>query len=262
MRTFQIDVSHPGRNHPPIHIQHSNSQSPNSRHFYPQHSSSSSQSPNSRHFYSQHSSSSSSQSSSSQSASSEHSRYVQMLLHQDDIPLLHNILAAVFVWLLLAGFLVFPGTFTSLQKSVEGHDAKTLGDQAAQLIVKSIKNIPLLVIAAIMCGISALGMLYLAFTHAKNYVWLVNKLFMPGMTNSLAGLVSTLIGVYSQQHGTWSITAKITAMVEGGSLCVCGGLFLLYHLTFLKQIKIKHEKHYNGWSGQQRYSKQLFPEKA
>lgn len=229
MPTFQIKVHRPGHNHRPIHLQHSNSQSSNS-----------------------------------QKPSSEHSRYVQMLLHQDDIPLLHNILAGVFVWLLLAGFLVFPGTFTSLQQSVasKGKDAHTLGDQAARLIVRSIKNIPLLVIAAIMCGISAFGMLYLAFRHAKNYVWIVNKLFMPGMTNSLAGLVSTLIGVYSQQHGTWSITAKITAMVEGASFCVCGSLFLLYRLAFLKQIKDKHGEHYGGWPGQQRYSKRLFPEKV
>ncbi|KAL7918709.1 hypothetical protein ACQKWADRAFT_323545 [Trichoderma austrokoningii] len=233
MPRFQIELHRPGQNPLPIYFQPSTSQGSGSQ----------------QHSYFQ---------------PSEHSRYVQMLLHQDDIPLLHNILAAVFVWLLLAGFLVFPGTFTSLQQSVakQGHDAHTLGDQAARLIVKSIKNIPLLVIAAIMCGISAFGMLWLAFQHAKNYVWLVNKLFMPGMTNSLAGLVSTLIGVYSQQHGTWSITAKITAMVEGASLCVCGSLFLLYQLAFLRQIKAKHGEHYGGWPGQQRFSRQLFPEKA
>lgn len=234
MPRFQIEVHRPGRNFRPLHLQPSSSQN------------SSSQNPSLQH------------------SNSEHSRYVQMLLHQDDIPLLHNILAAVFVWLLLAGFLVFPGTFTSLQASVasKGDDAHTLSDQAAKLLVKSIKNIPLLVIAAVMCGISAFGMLFLAFSHAKNYVWLVNKLFMPGMTNSLAGLVSTLIGVYSQQHGTWSITAKITAMVEGASLCICGSLFLLYQLAFLKHIKASHGEHYNGWPGQQRYSRRLFPEKV
>ncbi|UKZ92345.1 uncharacterized protein TrAFT101_007305 [Trichoderma asperellum] len=230
MPRFQIEILRPGRNHRPL----LNLRPSSSQHSSPHHT------------------------------DSEHSRYVQMLLHQDDIPLLHNILAAVLVWLLLAGFLVFPGTFTSLQESVErkGDDAHTLSDQAAKFIVKSIKNIPLLVIAAAMCAISSFGMLFLAFRHAKNYVWLVNKLFLPGMTNSLAGLVSTLIGVYSQQHGTWSITAKITAMVEGASLCVCGSLFLLYRLAFLKQIKASHGEHYSGWPGQQRYSRRLFPEKV
>lgn len=246
-----------------VHLQRSSPRSPSSQHSYSQNSNSqNSDSQNSYNSQSSDSQSLDSQSSNSQKAGSEHSRYVQMLLHQDEIPLIHNILAAVLVWLLLAGFLVFPGTFTSLQKSVEGHDSNTLGDQAAKLIVRSIKNIPLLYMAAIMCGISVSGMLYLAFRHARNYVWLVNKLFKPGMTNSLAGLVSTLIGVYSQQHGTWSITAKITAMVEGASLCVCLSLVLLYRLAFLRQIKARHGEHYGGCPGQQRYSKQLFPERA
>ncbi|KAH0498539.1 hypothetical protein TgHK011_005791 [Trichoderma gracile] len=197
-----------------------------------------------------------------QSPSSEHSRYVQMLLQQDDIPLLHNILASVFVWLLLAGFLVFPGTFTSLQASVDKQgddDDHTFSKEAAKLIVKSIKNIPLLVIAIVMCAISAIGMLVLTMLHAKNYVWIVNKLFLPGMTNSLAGLVSTLIGVYSQQHGTWSITARTTAITEGASLAVCGGLFLFCRMLLLRKVKETHEEHYKGWPGH-RYSKQLFPD--
>lgn len=36
-------------------------------------------------------------------------RYMEMLLHLDKIPRLDNILASVFTWILLAGFLVIPG---------------------------------------------------------------------------------------------------------------------------------------------------------
>ncbi|KAL6700383.1 hypothetical protein J3F84DRAFT_119675 [Trichoderma pleuroticola] len=232
MPRFEIQIHRPGRYPRPFHLQPSSSPNANA------------QKPSLKH------------------ANSEHSRYVQMLLQQDDIPLLHNILASVFVWLLLAGFLVFPGTFTSLQNSVakQGDSDKTFSDQAAKLLVKSIKNIPLLVIAAVMCGISAIGMLVLTILHSKNYVWIVNKLFLPGMTNSLAGLVSTLIGVYSQQHGTWSITARITAIAEGASLVVCGGLFLFCRLALLSKVKESHEEHYKGWP-RNRYSKQLFQDK-
>src|SRR5699024_11988415 len=67
----------------------------------------------------------------------------------DDIPALHNILASFFVWLLLAGFLVFPGTFTSIQHSLEGkEDSHAWTDQTTEKIFKSVKNIPLLVLAA------------------------------------------------------------------------------------------------------------------
>ncbi len=43
-------------------------------------------------------------------------QYVNMLLALDGIPLTHNILAALATWILLAGFLILPGSFTSLSQ--------------------------------------------------------------------------------------------------------------------------------------------------
>ena len=42
-------------------------------------------------------------------------RYVDMLLELDKIPMLHNIFASLFTWILLAGYIVFPATFNKLQ---------------------------------------------------------------------------------------------------------------------------------------------------
>lgn len=177
-----------------------------------------------------------------------HSRYVQMLLDLDRIPKLHNILASFFVWLLLASFIVFPGTFTTIKKSIEDKNGQDWTDKTAEKIFKSVKNIPLLVIAAIMCSISAIGMSVLAWRHMKNFVWLLNKLFLPGIANCLAGLISTLVGVYSQQHGVWSPTAKITAIVEGVGLAICAGTFFCIDHYFLDKVKAKHGTHYDEWS--------------
>ena len=47
-------------------------------------------------------------------------RYVNMLLALDDISPLFNILAAFFTWILLAGFLLFPGTFASWKDEPAG----------------------------------------------------------------------------------------------------------------------------------------------
>lgn len=44
-------------------------------------------------------------------------QYVNMLLALDSIPRLHTMLAGFFTWILLAGFVLFPGTFTSLQNA-------------------------------------------------------------------------------------------------------------------------------------------------
>ena len=65
-------------------------------------------------------------------------KYVSMLLALDDIPQLHNMLASFFTWILLAGFVLFPGTFTSLQNS-EAAASSEVGRQ----ILKAVAHVPL-----------------------------------------------------------------------------------------------------------------------
>ncbi|GAO19767.1 uncharacterized protein UV8b_04827 [Ustilaginoidea virens] len=179
-----------------------------------------------------------------QRTDSTHSRYVQMLLDVDDIPLSHSLLASFFAWLLLAGFLVLPGTFITLQRSVEGRHP----DPAADGILKGVANIPLLVTAAVACAVSFVGMGVLALRHRDNYVWLLNKLVMPGVANCLAGLISTLVGVYSQQRGDWSVMAEVTAIVEGACLALAGGLFLFFESFLLRRVRKDHGTHYGDSS--------------
>ena len=108
--------------------------------------------------------------------SSLQTRYMNMLLDMDSIPRLHNILASFFTWILLAGFVIFPGTFTSIQQL--DSDPTVQSSQTAQTILQSVKNLPLLVIAGICCGIGAGGMCWFWWTWRMNYVWLLNKIFL------------------------------------------------------------------------------------
>ncbi|KAF7952064.1 uncharacterized protein EAE97_001561 [Botrytis byssoidea] len=133
---------------------------------------------------------------------------MNMLLSLDTIPRMHNIYISFFIWILLAGFIIFPGTFTSLQSLPSSSLPSDLPDATTQHILHAAKNIPLLWIASFSCGIGAMGMLWLWHTHRRNYVWLLNKIFLPGCLNSVAGFVRTLVGVYGQQKGAWSITAR------------------------------------------------------
>ncbi|ATY66091.1 hypothetical protein A9K55_001357 [Cordyceps militaris] len=180
-------------------------------------------------------------------ADSFHSRYVRMLLDQDKISTAHNILAAFFVWLLLASFIVIPGTFTSIQKQIEDNGDGKFPSKAAESIVKGVKNLGLLALAAIMCSISVIGMACLSFIHMKNYVWILNKLFLPGVANCIAGLVSTFIGVYTQQKGVWSVSAKVIAIVEGCGAAICGTVWFVVDHFFLSKVKKTHGSHYDGW---------------
>jgi len=65
------------------------------------------------------------------------SEYVNMLLALDDIPQLHSLAANFFTWILLAGFILFPGTFDSIQTS------GTLDPR----LVNAVKHVPLCVIS-------------------------------------------------------------------------------------------------------------------
>lgn len=100
-----------------------------------------------------------------------------MVVDSDQLPWEYNILASLAHWMLLAGYLVIPGTFTSLQKS----DALKQGlikDKTGEAILNTIQNPPLLATASVffLIGCAIMSWLYWRFQH--NYIWLVNRLFM------------------------------------------------------------------------------------
>jgi hypothetical protein len=104
---------------------------------------------------------------------------MEMLLHLDRIPKFHNILAAAFGWILLAGFLVIPGTFTSFRdteayENASGDDASRIANQ----IVNAVENVPLVYVSAFLSGIGAVGCIGLWIRWRRNYVWLINRIFL------------------------------------------------------------------------------------
>lgn len=159
-------------------------------------------------------------------------RYMDMLLDLDKVPQWHNILAWLFGWLLLAGFVVFPGTFTHLDQV-----SQTPG--LASALLNGVQSLPLLIVGAVACGTGTLGLLCLALRWRRNYVWLLNNIFLPCAINAFTGLISTLVTVYTQKSGQWSVMAAVTGAAEAGNLLVCGCLFGLGSLM-LHRVKRKH----------------------
>lgn len=53
-------------------------------------------------------------------------------------------------------------------------------------------------------------------------------------------MISTLINVYTQQGGKWSITAEITAIATGSCMVILAVLFLVYNLWVLEKVKRSH----------------------
>ncbi|KAG1768932.1 hypothetical protein EV702DRAFT_1143639 [Suillus placidus] len=161
-------------------------------------------------------------------------RYVNMLLALDDIPQMFHIMASFFTWILLAGFVLFPGTFTSLQQ-------QQLNGVEAQLL-NVVSNIPLYIVAWLCTGIGGIGMIWLWWRWQRNYIWIVNRIFVPGLLNSLAGVISVLSNIYGVQHGTYSTTGESAIIVTVAVAVVCGCLILLYQFWLLGNIKKEHNR--------------------
>ncbi|KAI9857124.1 MAG: hypothetical protein M1813_008615 [Trichoglossum hirsutum] len=167
-------------------------------------------------------------------SSTNQTQFMSMVMGQHEIPRIHNIMASFFTWILLAGFVIFPGTFAQLGAG------KTTNPDLQKLIGAAAGHVPLLVIAGVCAGIGVLGMLWLWWAWRRNYVWLVNKIFLPGCLNSAAGLLSTLISLYFPQTRAWTTESKVTVCITGGCMFVTGTLFLTYDLFILRRVKRDH----------------------
>ncbi|KAF8178926.1 hypothetical protein BJ912DRAFT_855908 [Pholiota molesta] len=163
--------------------------------------------------------------------------YVNMMLALDAIPALHNILAGFFNWILLAGFILFPGTFSSLQQL-----GPNVSSQVGEKLIHGITSLPLYIVAWVCCGIGAAGMIWLWWRWRKNYLWGLNKIFLPGLMNSLAGLISTLANIYGVQHGELSTPSKSTLIVTTASTGVFLILTAFYTFWLVRRVKARHDR--------------------
>jgi hypothetical protein len=103
--------------------------------------------------------------------------YTKMLKEEARMDWRFNLCANAANWVLLAGYVIIPGTFTSLKRSSEVQDALQKNG-AGRVVLKTIQNPPLLVIAFLflITGSAMLGWLWVKFKN--NYPWLINKIFL------------------------------------------------------------------------------------
>lgn len=114
-------------------------------------------------------------------APAQETEYMGMLLHMSQVIEKRpywNILAAGCTWILLAGFIVLPGTYTNFQKSDIVEAAKKDQSNVGNQILASIAKPGLLIVAAILCGLGVLGVTGLWLKWRANYIWLINKVLL------------------------------------------------------------------------------------
>jgi len=146
----------------------------------------------------------------------------------------HVIYAKFFTWILLAGFMVFPGTFTSLQET----NGKEFG-RVGPTMLSAIHYVPLFIIGWLCTGIGVFGMCWVWYDvkleKKDKPSWLAENIFMPGMLNSFAGLITTLTNVLSIHHARLSVSSTSTLFLTAGLTLICAMLVVAYKVWPLAQ---------------------------
>ncbi|KAL3459607.1 hypothetical protein BJX64DRAFT_279113 [Aspergillus heterothallicus] len=166
--------------------------------------------------------------------------YVRMLLELQNIHWMYNSAASLATWTLLAGYLVIPGTFTSLQQS-DTVENRLFQNQGENVILKTIQNPPLVAIAwsLLAIGIGILSVLF--YRWRNNYLWLINRLLIPTLLNTAAGMLTSLINIYTAKGGNWSVMALLAVIVSGVLAVSSAGLMLVYKFWKLRLVQLDHE---------------------
>ena len=97
--------------------------------------------------------------------------YEDMLCESYEVPWWYNLAAAVSSWILLAGFLVLPGAFTSLERL-------QISAEAGNVVHKVSQQGALLGVAIFFCACGLAGTIGLWVKYFDNYVWLLGHLFV------------------------------------------------------------------------------------
>ena len=114
-------------------------------------------------------------------APDQQTEYMGMLLHMSQIIEARpywNICAAGCTWIMLAGFIVLPGTYTNFKNSDAVKAAEEGPDNFGNRFLVGIANIGLLIVAAILTGVGVLGVFGLWLKWRQNYIWMINKLIL------------------------------------------------------------------------------------
>lgn len=103
--------------------------------------------------------------------------YTMMLKEEAQMDWRYNLVVSIANWALLAGYLVVPGTFTSLKESNQVEEILKK-NTAGRAVLHTIQNPPLLVIACLFLVGGAAALIMLFRKLQSSYSWLVNRIFM------------------------------------------------------------------------------------
>lgn len=171
---------------------------------------------------------------------------MNMAMSTQRIPRAHNILSNLFAWMMLLAFIIAPANFCAPPSSAGAGTVRSAhgssSSSSTEEPYRSVPSVGLLAASCAMFGLGGLGMLWLALRWRRNFIWLMNRIYLPLMLNSLAGLIASLV-IVDIQDGMWfSVAAYVSLAIEGFTLVLSGGLFFYTNYLLLGKLKREHAR--------------------
>ncbi|KAI8933937.1 hypothetical protein NX059_009630 [Plenodomus lindquistii] len=79
------------------------------------------------------------------------------------------------------------------------------------------------------------GIVWLWRMRQREYLWLMDGLFLPGCLNAITGLVGAVVNVHTARGGHWSGPAVTTSVLMGTCALVFAALYAAYSFVVLPQ---------------------------
>ncbi|KAI8648890.1 hypothetical protein NCS56_01505400 [Fusarium sp. Ph1] len=130
------------------------------------------------------------------------------------------------------GFVLFPGTFTSLS-----HASLLSQSQAGRTVQGVVRNTPLPVVGILCCTLGIASIVWISWGLRSNYVWLRDRMLVPELLNSAVALLTSLINVYTAHDGEWSVTAIVTVCIVGSWGALMGALLGICEFWFSRKLR-------------------------
>ncbi|CAG8428386.1 unnamed protein product [Penicillium salamii] len=131
-----------------------------------------------------------------------------MIVEVDEIAWEYNIIASSVNWVLLAGYL----------------------------------NPSLLAIVCVLFVLGTTTMGWLFHAHRVNYIWLINRLFIPTLLNAFVGLLTIVINICTARYGDVFIMALL-AIITIGLLATSSFTLTIMYKRKLKRLRDEHYNH-------------------
>jgi hypothetical protein len=165
----------------------------------------------------------------------------------DIVPSTHSFFALVSVNVLFIGFILLPAIFPQPNTNdeytgcIEYAEYWDCSENYAEPHPETIHLPPFFYLSALACSTGILGCLCLWWKHQKNYEWLIKRIFLPALCNSVAGLLSTLVIANAAEEDQYSRAMRVAMVAPSAGSVVAAAVGLGYYAVMLWLVKREHE---------------------